>query len=71
MGLKNTQMEYGSLAKTLHWLIAVGLFALIYLGLEQAGMESGAWIPGRYSDKERAIWHFHRWYADRMQPSRN
>lgn len=37
----------------------------------QAGMESGAWMPGRYSDKERAIWHFHRWYADRMKPSRN
>jgi cytochrome b561 len=25
----------------LHWLIAIGLFALIYLGLEQAGMEPG------------------------------
>lgn len=41
MGLKNTQTEYGSLAKMLHWVIAVGLLALIYLGLEQAGMESG------------------------------
>jgi len=35
----------------------------------QAGLESGAWQPGRYSDKERAIWHFHRWYADRMTGS--
>ncbi|MDA1241485.1 MAG: aromatic ring-hydroxylating dioxygenase subunit alpha [Chloroflexi bacterium] len=32
----------------------------------QAGLETGAWTPGRYSDKERAIWHFHRWYAGRM-----
>ncbi len=41
MGLKNTTTEWGSLAKALHWLIAIGLFALIYLGLEQAGMERG------------------------------
>ena len=41
MGLKNTTTEYGSLAKALHWLVAIGLFALIYLGLEQAGMERG------------------------------
>lgn len=41
MGLKNTSAEYGSLAKTLHWLIAIALLTLIYLGLEQAGMEPG------------------------------
>ena len=41
MGLRNTEMEYGSLAKALHWLVAIGLLALIYLGLEQAGMERG------------------------------
>ncbi len=41
MGLKNTHAEYGSLAKSLHWLIAIGLFALLYLGLEQSGMERG------------------------------
>jgi len=41
MGLRNTTTEWGSLAKALHWLIAIGLFAIIYLGLEQAGMESG------------------------------
>ena len=41
MGLRNTTTEWGSLAKALHWLIAIGLFALIYLGLDQAGMESG------------------------------
>ena len=42
MGLKNTSMEFGALAKVLHWLVAVGIFALVYLGLEQAGMERGA-----------------------------
>lgn len=41
MGLKNTTTQWGSLAKALHWLIAIGLFALIYLGLDQAGMERG------------------------------
>lgn len=41
MGLRNTNIEYGSLAKALHWLVAIGLCALIYLGLEQAGMERG------------------------------
>ncbi len=41
MGLKNTSTEYGSMAKALHWLIAMALFTLIYLGLEQAGMERG------------------------------
>lgn len=41
MGLKNTTIEFGALAKTLHWLVAIGIFALIYLGLEQSGMESG------------------------------
>jgi cytochrome b561 len=41
VGLRNTEAEYGSLAKSLHWLIAIGIFALIWLGLEQAGMERG------------------------------
>jgi cytochrome b561 len=41
MGLKNTSAEYGSLAKALHWIVAIGLFALIYLGLEQSEMASG------------------------------
>lgn len=41
MGLRNSSTEYGSLAKSLHWLLAIGIFALIYLGLEQAGMERG------------------------------
>ena len=41
MGLKNTSSEFGSLAKWLHWLIALGIFALIYFGLEQAGMDRG------------------------------
>lgn len=41
MGLRNTTVEWGSLARALHWIIAIGIFALIYLGLEQAGMERG------------------------------
>lgn len=41
MGLKNSAMEYGVLAKTLHWLVSIGLFALIYLGLEQSDMARG------------------------------
>ena len=41
MGLTNTTREFGSLAKALHWLVAIGIFALIYLGLEQSGMERG------------------------------
>lgn len=39
MELRNTTMEWGTLAKALHWIIAIGILALIYLGLEQAGME--------------------------------
>ena len=41
MGLRNTTTEWGALAKTLHWVITIGIFAMIYLGLEQSGMESG------------------------------
>lgn len=41
MSLRNTATEWGSLAKALHWIIAIGVFVLIYLGLEQAGMERG------------------------------
>lgn len=41
MGLRNTSAEFGSLAKWLHWLIAIGICVLIYIGLEQAGMERG------------------------------
>lgn len=41
MGMRNTTTEYGLLAKALHWLIAIGLFVLLYLGLQQADMDSG------------------------------
>jgi cytochrome b561 len=50
MGLRNTTSEFGSLAKSLHWLIAIGIFVLIYLGLEQAGMK-----PGPAKDGLRAV----------------
>ena len=39
--LKNTMHEYGSAAKWLHWLIVIGIVVLLWLGLEQAGMERG------------------------------
>ena len=41
MPLRNTRTDFGLLAKTLHWTIAVGIWTLIYLGLSQSGMESG------------------------------
>ncbi len=41
MALRNSSTEYGLLAKSLHWLAAIGVFALIYLGLEQSGMDRG------------------------------
>jgi len=41
MGFKNTAKEFGSMAKWLHWLITIGLIVILYMGLEQAGMERG------------------------------
>jgi len=41
MGLRNTSLEYGAVAKLLHWLVAIGIFVLIWLGLEQSGLERG------------------------------
>jgi cytochrome b561 len=41
MGLRNTATEWGSLAKVLHWLVAIGIFVLIYLGLQQSEMPRG------------------------------
>lgn len=38
---RNTSSAYGSVAKWLHWLAAIGIFMLIWLGLQQAGMERG------------------------------
>ena len=42
MTLRNTTTEFGSLAKSLHWLVAIGIFVLIWIGLMQADMERGA-----------------------------
>jgi cytochrome b561 len=42
MALRNTTAEFGSLAKCLHWLIAIGLVVIFYIGLEQSGMERGS-----------------------------
>ena len=41
MPLRNTQLEYGTAAKWLHWLVALGIFALVFLGLLQSDMDSG------------------------------
>ncbi|MBT8083477.1 MAG: cytochrome b [Gammaproteobacteria bacterium] len=41
MALRNTAIEWGSLARALHWLIAVGILGLILVGLQQAGLERG------------------------------
>ena len=41
MGLQNSSRDYGTAAKTLHWAVAVGIWMLIFLGLQQSGMESG------------------------------
>lgn len=41
MGLKNTATTWGGPAKALHWIIAIGVFILIYLGLEQKAMGPG------------------------------
>jgi len=39
--MSNTTIEYSSAGKWLHWLGAIGIFMLIWLGLQQAGMERG------------------------------
>ena len=41
MALRNTANEFGTLARTLHWLVAAGIAWLLYLGLSQSGMEGG------------------------------
>lgn len=41
MGLRNSSQTYGTLARALHWIAAIGIFYLLYLGLEQSGMERG------------------------------
>lgn len=41
MGLRNTTTDFGLLARALHWLVAVGIFILLYLGIQQSGLERG------------------------------
>lgn len=41
IGIRNTTTEFGLLARALHWLVAVGIFVLLYLGIQQSGLESG------------------------------
>jgi cytochrome b561 len=49
MGLRNSSSEWGSLARWLHWLAAVGVFVLVYLGLQQSEMDGG---PARTEIRE-------------------
>ena len=41
MTLRNTANEWGWLARVLHWLVAIGILWLIWLGLSQADMSNG------------------------------
>ncbi len=41
MRLKNSSEQFGIIAKYLHWLIAAGIFTLLFLGIEQSDMERG------------------------------
>lgn len=41
MGLKNSAKDYGLVAKTLHWSVAVGIWTLVFLGIQQSGLDSG------------------------------
>lgn len=41
MALRNSTVQWGSLAKALHWLVAIGIVGLIYLGLLQDEMPKG------------------------------
>ncbi len=41
MALRNTTSEFGALAKSLHWLVAAGILALLVLGLLQADLARG------------------------------
>lgn len=41
MGARNTAEAYGSIARILHWTIALLLIGLVYMGLTFTGMERG------------------------------
>ena len=41
MGLRNTPTEWGSLSRALHWIVAIGIVTLLWIGLYQSGMERG------------------------------
>ena len=41
MAFRNTEAEWGWPARALHWLIAIGIFYLLYLGITQSGMPRG------------------------------
>ena len=41
MATRNSATSWGWPARLLHWLVAIGIIALLYLGLEQADMPRG------------------------------
>lgn len=41
MAHRNSAIEFGTIAKALHWMVAIGIFVLLYLGIQQSGMERG------------------------------
>lgn len=41
MALKNSAAEWGLISRALHWLVAIGIVWLIWLGLTQADMPRG------------------------------
>ena len=41
MALRNSSTDWGLAAKLLHWLVAIGIFWLIWLGLQQADLPRG------------------------------
>jgi cytochrome b561 len=41
VGLRNTPTEWGSLSRALHWIVAIGIVTLLWIGLYQSGMERG------------------------------
>ena len=41
ISIRNTETSWGIVSRVLHWLIAIGIFVLLWLGIEQSGMPRG------------------------------
>lgn len=53
MSLKNTEHDYGSLAKVLHWIVAALFVYLFYIAINMTGMENGAEKWGLYAEHKQ------------------